>query len=79
MTPSEEAFLQATFKSALVMIRHCVDTVESESQAEFMYRELDQQSHKLTPKFRKGNALSSMLAKNRLAKDDQSVIHSASG
>lgn len=76
MTPSEETLLQAQFKSALVLIRHAVETVESEKQAEFFFRELDQEVHKLVPKFRKGNDLSQRLAKNRLLKPALLVLDS---
>jgi len=75
---SPEAKLRhAQFASALVWIRHCVETVNDEDQAERFYRDLEEQCTRLVPKFRKGNALSQLLAKNRLSKKTVPVVHSA--
>lgn len=68
MTPFEESILQANFKAAMVHLRHCVASVTTESQAEYFYRDLEQECHRLVPKFRKGNQLSQLLAENRLPK-----------
>lgn len=82
MTPEDSVAL-ALFKAGSALIRsateHAASETGDEKQAEFFYRELEQECNKLVPKFRRGNGLSSLLAKKRLPVSRETVVDSASG
>ncbi len=73
----ESKLSRAQFASAMVWIRHVVDSGLDEKDAEFFFRELNTECRKLVLKFRKGNELSKMLHQNSLARQADTGIQSA--